>query len=160
MNNNTQKSIQRVIDAVCQAYGVTERQLCTKTRVKEIVSARHMFFKVCREQTGMTYKALGSVFTGEKRGYDHSTIMHAISTINDLMSVNDDIVMQKYDEVMSILRQKSDKLTTVHIKVWPDQAALLYRFLQREEIPFTVLDGVNLQETKSTEDEHTRSKDF
>ena len=151
MNTHTQKSVQRVIDAICQAYAVTQSQMAAKTRVKEIVSARHMFYKICRDTTGMTYKALGSVFTGQKRGYDHSTIMHAISTINDLMSVNDEIVIQKYNEVMSILRQKSDKLTTVHIKVWPDQASLLYRFLQREEIPFTVLDSVNLQETKSTE---------
>jgi hypothetical protein len=75
--------------------------------------------------------------------------MHAIDAINDLMSIKDEIVTAKYNEVMSIIRQKSDKVTTVHIKVWPDQATLLFRFLQREEIPFTVLDSVNLHETKN-----------
>ena len=153
MSNHTQKSVQRVINAICQAFGVSEEQLASRTRVREIVSARHMFYKIGRDTLGMTYKTLGSTLTRGRKGYDHSTVMHAIDAINDLMSIKDEIVTAKYNEVMSIIRQKADKVTTVHIKVWPDQANLLFRFLQREEIPFTVLDSVNLQETKSTENE-------
>ena len=149
MSNNTQASVQRVINAICQAFGVSEEQLASRTRVREIVSARHMFYKVGRDMLGMTYKTLGSTLTMGRKGYDHSTVMHAIDAINDLMSIKDEIVTAKYNEVMSIIRQKADKVTTVHIKVWPDQATLLFRFLQREEIPFTVLDSVNLHETKN-----------
>ena len=153
MSNNTQASVQRVINAICQAFGVSEEQLASRTRVREIVSARHMFYKIGRDTLGMTYKTLGSTLTRGRKGYDHSTVMHAIDAINDLMSIKDAIVTAKYNEVMSLIRQKSDKVTTVHIKVWPDQATLLFRFLQREEIPFTVLDSVSSQQTKSTENE-------
>lgn len=149
MSNNTQQSVQRVINAICQAFGVSEEQLASRTRVREIVSARHMFYKIGRDTLGMTYKTLGSTLTQGRKGYDHSTVMHAIDAVNDLMSIKDDIVTGKYNEVMSIIRQKADKVTTVHIKVWPDQANLLFRFLQREEIPFTVLDSVISHETKT-----------
>lgn len=149
MSNNTQATVQRVINAICQAFGVSEEQLSSRTRVREIVSARHMFYKIGRDTLGMTYKTLGSTLTMGRKGYDHSTVMHAIEAINDLMSIKDEIVTSKYNEVMSIIRQKSDRVTTVHIKVWPDQANLLFRFLQREEISFTVLDSVISQETKT-----------
>ena len=116
-----------------------------------VASARQMYYKVARDYLGMTLKAIGCSLRADRPAYDHTTVMHSIRLVNDLMSVNDQNVIQRYEQVMSFIRQKSDKISTIMVKAGMDDMQKLMTYLQREEIAFTVLESVILQETKSTE---------
>jgi chromosomal replication initiation ATPase DnaA len=111
-----------------------------------------MYYKVTRDYLGMTLKAIGGSLRPDRPAYDHTTVMHSIRLVNDLMSVNDQNVIQRYEQVMSFIRQKSDKISTIMVKAGMDDMQKLMTYLQGEDIPFTVLESVILQETKSTED--------
>jgi len=148
---NTHRNRQLVVNAICHAFEITEEQLCSRSRRREVASARQMYYKVTRDYLGMTLKAIGGSLRADRPAYDHTTVMHSIRLVNNLMSVNDENVIQRYQQVMSFILQKSDKISTIMVKAGMGDIQKLMAYLQREEIPFTVLESVILQETKSTQ---------
>ena len=145
---NTQRNRQLVIDAICHVFEITEEQLCSRRRIREITSARQMYYKVAREHLGMTYTSIGASLRNEHRPYDHTTVMHSVSLVNGLMSINDAEIIHQYDQVMSYIRQRASVVSTILVKVGADQLSKMLTFLQREDVTFTVLESVILQETK------------
>lgn len=148
---NTQRNRQLVIDAICHVFEITEEQLCSRRRIREITSARQMYYKVAREHLGMTYTSIGASLHNKHRPYDHTTVMHSVSLVNGLISINDAEIIHQYEQVMSYIRQRASVVSTILVKVGADQLSKILAFLQREEVTFTVLESVILQETKSTE---------
>ena len=146
---NTHRNRQLVVNAICHAFEISEEQLCSRSRRREVASARQMYYKVTRDYLGMTLKAIGCSLRADRPAYDHTTVMHSIRLVNDLMSVNDQNVIQRYEQVMSFIRQKSDKISTIMVKAGMDDMQKLMTYLQREEIAFTVLESVILQQTKN-----------
>jgi chromosomal replication initiation ATPase DnaA len=128
---NTQRNRELVMDAICHVYEITEEQLCSRRRLREITSARQMYYKVAREHLGMTYTSIGSSLRNEHRPYDHTTVMHSVALVNGLISVKDADIIHQYE------------------KVGADQLHKLLSFLQREDITFTILESVILQQTKN-----------
>ena len=55
-----------------------------KTRKREIVVARQVSMYLAKEYTNMSLKSIGSHFGGR----DHSTVIHAIQSINNLMETD------------------------------------------------------------------------
>lgn len=150
---NTQRNRQLVMDAICHVFEITEEQLCSRRRLRGITSARQMYYKVVREHLGMTYTSIGSSLRNEHRPYDHTTVMHSVALVNGLISVKDAEIIHQYEQVMSYIRQRASVVSTILVKVGADQLPRLLGFLQKEEMTFTVLESVILQETKSTENE-------
>lgn len=148
---NTQRNRQLVIEAVCHVFEISEEQLCSTRRLREITSARQMYYKVAREHLGMTLKAIGGSLRADRKGYDHTTVMHSIRLVNGLISVDDAEVIHQYEQVMSYIRQRASVVSTIQVKVGADQLGKLMRFLQREDMTFTVMESVISQSTKSTE---------
>lgn len=150
---NTQRNRQLVMDAICHVFEITEEQLCSRRRLREITSARQMYYKVAREHLGMTFTSIGSSLRNEHRPYDHTTVMHSVALVNGLISVNDAEIIHQYEQVMSYIRQRASVVSTILVKVGADQLPRLLGFLQKEDMTFTVLESVILQQTKSTENE-------
>lgn len=146
---NTQRNRQLVMDAICHVYEITEEQLCSRRRLREITSARQMYYKVAREHLGMTYTSIGSSLRNEHRPYDHTTVMHSVALVNGLISVKDADIIHQYEQVMSYIRQRASVVSTIMVKVGADQLHKLLTLLQREEITFTILESVILQQTKN-----------
>lgn len=146
---NTQRNRQLVIDAICHVFEITEEQLCSRRRIREITSARQMYYKVAREYLGMTYTSIGASLRNAHRPYDHTTVMHSVSLVNGLISINDEEIIHQYEQVMSYIRQRASVVSTILVKVGADQLSKILTFLQREEVTFTVLESVILQETKN-----------
>jgi hypothetical protein len=76
--------------------------------------------------------------------------MHSVALVNGLISVKDADIIHQYEQVMSYIRQRASVVSTIMVKVGADQLHKLLTFLQREEITFTILESVILQDTKST----------
>lgn len=74
-------SIDEVQKCVSDYFGLTVEDLKAKTRKKEIVTARQIAMYFAKEYTGFSLKSIGYHFGGR----DHSTVIHAIQTVNEYM---------------------------------------------------------------------------
>ncbi len=70
-----------VIDATADMFQISVDDLCGKSRSRPLVTARQVAMYVLREMTDFSYPAIGRAF-GDR---DHTTVMHAVSKISDLM---------------------------------------------------------------------------
>lgn len=74
-------SIDIIQKATAKYFGFPENQLRAKTRKKEIAQARQICMYLCKMLTDSSLKTIGLHFGGR----DHSTVIHAINTIEDLV---------------------------------------------------------------------------
>lgn len=70
-------NVEQIQKAVCEQLDLPHSLLVGKTRKQEIVFARQIAMFLIRELTGVSLKTIGNHFGGR----DHTTVMHAISTI-------------------------------------------------------------------------------
>ncbi|MBD3385787.1 chromosomal replication initiator protein DnaA [candidate division KSB1 bacterium] len=80
-------SIEIIQKATAEYFGFPEDQLRAKTRKKEIAQARQICMYLCKKLTDSSLKTIGLHFGGR----DHSTVIHAINTIEEL--INRDIAI-------------------------------------------------------------------
>ena len=71
--------IKRLISIVCGYFKVSESDLLSQSRKKEIVYARQITWYILKEKYDLTFKKIGLLFGGK----DHSTIMHGCGIISD-----------------------------------------------------------------------------
>jgi chromosomal replication initiator protein len=72
-------TIQQIIDAVVRFYNVRLSDLQSKKRHKSIALPRQVCMYLARQRTRYSLEEIGGYFGGR----DHTTVMHAIRTIND-----------------------------------------------------------------------------
>lgn len=96
-----QKSItpQRVLEAVCEFYGVDEKNLRSPRKSKEIVFPRQVAMFIIRDMTEMSYTKIAEFF-GKK---DHTTVMHAEEKIANAIR-SDANVKKAVEDLMARLR--------------------------------------------------------
>ncbi len=79
-NKKTIDQVQRDIDIRSRARDVVEQyynlDISTPRRIREYVEARAMYSKLLRDNTSMTYSAIGSSI-----GKNHATILHIINQL-------------------------------------------------------------------------------
>lgn len=69
---------------VAEYFRINPDDLKDKTRKKEIVIARQVAMYFSKEYTNHSLKSIGYHFGGR----DHSTVIHAVQSVNDMMDVN------------------------------------------------------------------------
>ena len=79
--HNKKITKQSIIKAVSLATGLTENQIFSRSRQREITSARQIFFYFVRNTLGTTYQEIGNTYN-----YDHATIIYSIKTVENLLS--------------------------------------------------------------------------
>jgi chromosomal replication initiator protein len=97
---------ERIINAVELVYDVSYSLMNTKTRKREIVEARQVAMYYLKSLTIMTLREVGELFGGR----DHSTVIHARQTVEDLMTT-DRAYKAKIEEVEAILNVREFNLT-------------------------------------------------
>lgn len=90
--------IENIQKVVCQYFNVKEEEIKGKSRTQNIVKARQIAMYLCKEYTELSLKAIGYHFGGR----DHSTVIHAIQTISDLIEV-DSSIRQDVSALMKII---------------------------------------------------------
>lgn len=80
-------TIDTIIEAVTEQYKVKITDLKGKSRLREIVLPRQVAMYLAKELTNLSLKSIGYHFGGR----DHSTVIHAIQTVNDLMDTDKEI---------------------------------------------------------------------
>ena len=80
----TDVTIDKVQKAVCQYFNITRDTLLSKTRKRQIVQARQIAMYMSRNLLNCSLSTIGS----EIGGKDHATVLHACTTVQDLMSID------------------------------------------------------------------------
>ena len=85
--------------AIFKALSVTKEQIQSKTRKKEIVTARYIFIGLQKELGEyLPLKKLGELVGGR----DHSTVIYAIDTFNDMIEIKD----KKFKQDLDLVRKE------------------------------------------------------
>ena len=80
----TEVGIDYIQKTVAEYYHLSPEDLKAKTRKKEIVIARQVAMYFSKDYTNHSLKSIGYHFGGR----DHSTVIHAVQSVNDMMDVN------------------------------------------------------------------------
>ena len=77
-------SVRLIAETVAEFYGVSYRDLVSHRRSHDIIKPRHVACWLARHHTPHTMGELGRCFGGR----DHTTILHAVSAINEQMTAD------------------------------------------------------------------------
>lgn len=80
----TEVGIDYIQKTVAEYYHLSPDDLKAKTRKKEVVIARQVAMYFSKDYTNHSLKSIGYHFGGR----DHSTVIHAVQSVNDMMDVN------------------------------------------------------------------------
>lgn len=83
-NNSREISIEYIQKLVCDYFTIPVEHVKSKTRKREIVQARQISMYYAKDLTKSSLKTIGMHFGGR----DHSTVIHACQTVNDLMETD------------------------------------------------------------------------
>ena len=83
-NVSREISIDYIQKLVCDYFSVSVEQVKSKTRKREIVQARQISMYFAKDLTKASLKNIGMYFGGR----DHSTVIHACQTVNDLIETD------------------------------------------------------------------------
>lgn len=85
-----EEAAEKIIERICDYYGVDVERILASTRIQPIAQIRHICMFIVKEKTGMTVVSIGKYFNR-----DHTSILHAIKRVQDLIDtereVRDDI---------------------------------------------------------------------
>ena len=76
-------TVEKIMDAVSNAYDVTPADICSKKQHMEISNARHIVIYIASQMTGMTLKQIG-----EKINRNHSTVSASLNKMEKEMAKN------------------------------------------------------------------------
>jgi chromosomal replication initiator protein len=88
---------QLILDETAKMFGWTVEELCGKSRRRPLVTARQIGMYVFRELTDHSYPQIARQFGGR----DHTTVMHAVEKITNLIAER----RQIYDQVTELINR-------------------------------------------------------
>jgi chromosomal replication initiator protein len=80
-------TVEQVQAAVCEWFGMSQADLRGDKRPQSIAYPRHIAMYLCRELTDQSLPKIGAKFGGR----DHSTVMHGVRRIGDLIREDRDV---------------------------------------------------------------------
>ena len=89
LRERSELTVKQIKQAVCEFYGLTRHQIESKSRTKNISTARHIAMYLCRKHLELPYVKIGLEFGGR----DHSTVMSSYEKMVNLLKEND-VMMQ------------------------------------------------------------------
>jgi len=101
-SSHTQISIEFIQNYVCGYFEIDTNKVREKTRKQEIVEARQIAMFLAKKYTKSSLKTIGLQFGGR----DHSTVIHAISTVEERLATS-----PRHKRILKELEQKIDVAT-------------------------------------------------
>lgn len=114
--------IEQVAEIVSEYYKIPVPIIRHKTKKREVVQARQIIMTLMRKHTPNSLQSIADYFEGKKNGNrkDHTTVIHAVKVIGDLM--DSDPTIQKQ---FTILDSKICQL-------YPQSGAKSHSFLKKD----------------------------
>lgn len=92
-------TVDRIIDAVCEHFGITKKDLIKKDRHRDIVFARQLAIYLIRFEAKLYVVEIGKIFKK-----DHTTVVYSTNQINDYISIRDPKVINALNSIKTIIR--------------------------------------------------------
>lgn len=91
-------TISAINSVVAQTFGIPETILLSKRRTQDVAMARQVAMYLARTLTSMSLKTIGAEYGGR----DHSTVIHAVNVVRDLLKAEPDLKL-RVDQAISSL---------------------------------------------------------
>lgn len=85
LKNASSMTKEKVLQIVCNYFGITVEEMATRSRKRSHVMPRHICFYFMNNYTVATLKEIGDIMGG----YDHTTVMLAVKKVTELIEVED-----------------------------------------------------------------------
>jgi hypothetical protein len=101
-----------ILEAVCFVMGQDIERVKAKGRYRELVICRHLYYYLAKYYYGARLRQIGHI-----TNTDHTSVIHGIKLINDLISINDESIKDVIPAIQEYISQRyqSDKKMTVYI---------------------------------------------
>jgi len=91
-------TLEQLLDIVCSTTGVLPIELCSRSRKREYVIARHLFFYIASRHLGLPLTKIG-LFTNR----DHSSVIHGKDTYQDFLDMGYQPECDYYNQTIEML---------------------------------------------------------
>ena len=85
--------------AVCDACAISWLELKSQSRKRDVTMARQLFCYFAKDTLNYSLKAIGDIVGGR----DHSTVIHSIKTVEDLLAAGDAAMTFRFKAVQKKL---------------------------------------------------------
>jgi len=99
MSNGEPVEFDRIIQIVSMYYNESKEDIRGSKRHRNLVDARHMFCYLAKHNTATTLKEIGAYIGGK----DHSTVIHAIDKITDLLQTYKPM-QRDYNKIIQLIK--------------------------------------------------------
>lgn len=108
----TNMTLMNLLEACCVVNGQEMERVKRKGRYREVVFTRHLFFYMAKLYFGAKLREIKVIF-----GFDHSTVLHGIRLIDDLIYVNDEHCVKCVEAIKKYVAEhfQLDKKLTIYV---------------------------------------------
>jgi hypothetical protein len=92
---------ENLLSVISMVSGLPENEIKGQNRARGLVLCRHVYYYIARKKMGLKLVYIGALF-----GSDHTTVIHGINKITDMLSINDEITCQFINQVNMFIHEK------------------------------------------------------
>jgi len=90
-----------VLEAVCFVMQQDIERVKTKGRYRELVICRHLFYYLSKYYYGAKLRDIGAI-----TNVDHTSVIHGINLINDMVSIKDESICNAIPSIQNYIAQR------------------------------------------------------
>jgi hypothetical protein len=92
---------ENLLSVISFVSGLPEDAIRSQNRSRGLVLCRHAYYFLARQNMGLKLAEIGEVF-----GADHTTVIHGVQKVKDMLSIGDEITSQFIDQVNLCIAEK------------------------------------------------------
>lgn len=92
---------ENLLSVISFVSGLPEDEIKGQNRARGLVLCRHAYYFLAREKMGLKLAQIGEVF-----GSDHTTVIHGIKKVKDMISIKDEITLNFINNINSCIKEK------------------------------------------------------
>jgi chromosomal replication initiation ATPase DnaA len=105
---------ENLLSVICFVSGESENAIRGNLRYRNLVLARHIYFYIARNIMGLKLVEIGQYI-----GRDHTTVMHGLNRIGDMVFTKDVTTLNMLDQVTLLIKEKYLIPTKIFVSI-PD----------------------------------------
>ena len=114
LNTNIMLTKENLLSVICFVSGESEDAIRGNLRYRNLVLARHIYFHIARNVMGIKLTEIGKFI-----GRDHTTVMHGLNRISDMVYTKDITTTEMLDKVTMLIKEKYLIPTKIFVSI-PD----------------------------------------
>ena len=115
-NNFNMLNCQNLLSVISFVSGSSEDEIKGRSRARGLVLCRHVYYHIARNVMGLKLAQIGQYM-----GRDHTTIIHGLNKVNDMISIEDEITINFIEQVNNCINEKYLIPTRVMVSIPHDK---------------------------------------